>query len=116
MSQGACIFCKIAAGEIPAKKVHEDDEVVAFRDLNPQAPTHILIISRRHVASLAAAGEADGALLGRLLLAARTIAEREGIATDGYRVVTNSGELGGQSVFHIHLHLLGGRPMTWPPG
>lgn len=116
MTQGACIFCRIAAGEIPANKVHEDDEVVAFRDLNPQAPTHVLIIPRRHVASLAAAGEADQALLGRLMLAARTIAQREGIANDGYRVVTNSGELGGQSVFHIHLHLLGGRPMTWPPG
>ena len=111
-----CIFCKIAAGEIPAKKVHEDDDVVAFRDLNPQAPTHVLIIPKRHVPSLAEAAEGDGALLGRLLLAARDIAVQEGIAGAGYRVVTNSGELGGQSVFHIHLHLLGGRPMTWPPG
>jgi histidine triad (HIT) family protein len=111
-----CIFCKIAAGEIPAKKVHEDEEVVAFRDLNPQAPTHVLIIPKRHVPSLADAVEGDGALLGRLLLAARDIAVQEGIAGAGYRVVTNSGELGGQSVFHIHLHLLGGRPMTWPPG
>ena len=116
MSQGACVFCKIAAGEIPAKKVHEDDEIVAFRDLNPQAPTHVLIIPRRHVASLTDASEGDEALLGRLLLAAKAIAAKEGIARDGYRVVTNSGALGGQSVFHIHLHLLGGRPMSWPPG
>ena len=116
MSPSACIFCRIAAGEIPARKVHEDDEIVAFRDLNPQAPTHVLIIPKRHVPSLADAGDGDGALLGKLLLAARDVAAKEGIAGAGYRVVTNSGELAGQSVFHVHLHLLGGRPMTWPPG
>jgi histidine triad (HIT) family protein len=115
MSQ-TCVFCRIAAGEIPARKVHEDDEIVAFRDLNPQAPTHVLIIPKRHVPSLADAGDGDGALLGKLLLAARDVAVSEGIAGTGYRVVTNSGELAGQSVFHVHLHLLGGRPMTWPPG
>ena len=113
---GKTIFKRIIDKEIPAKIAYEDALCLAFHDVNPQAPTHVLIIPRRHVASLAAAGEADQALLGRLMLAARTIAQREGIANDGYRVVTNSGELGGQSVFHIHLHLLGGRPMTWPPG
>jgi histidine triad (HIT) family protein len=110
----SCIFCKIAAGEIPAAKVHEDDEIVAFRDLHPQAPVHVLLIPKRHVDSLGAAE--DALLLGRLLLAARSIAEREGIAAAGYRVVTNVGASGGQTVFHLHLHLLGGRPMTWPPG
>jgi histidine triad (HIT) family protein len=112
----ACLFCKIAAGEIPATIVHTDDEIVAFRDLNPQAPTHVLVIPRRHVDSLNGAEPKDAALLGRLMLAARAIAEREGVAMAGYRVVNNCGASGGQTVFHIHLHLLGGRPMAWPPG
>ena len=111
-----CIFCKIAAGDVPANKVHEDDEVVAFRDLNPQAPVHVLVIPKRHVVSLSGASSADAALLGRLMLAASAIAESEGIAGSGYRVVANTGAHGGQTVFHIHLHLLGGRPMAWPPG
>jgi len=110
-----CIFCRIAAGEIPAQRVHEDEHVVAFHDLHPQAPTHVLIIPRRHLVSLHAAGDEEGLLLGRLLLAAREIAERLGIGT-GYRVVTNCGASAGQSVFHLHLHVLGGRPLGWPPG
>jgi histidine triad (HIT) family protein len=110
-----CIFCKIASGDIPSKKVHEDDDVVAFHDLNPQAPTHVLVIPRKHVASLNDASEEDRALLGRILLQTREIAEEQGIAS-GYRVVNNCGASAGQSVFHIHFHLLGGRAMGWPPG
>ncbi|HZN55138.1 MAG TPA: histidine triad nucleotide-binding protein [Candidatus Polarisedimenticolaceae bacterium] len=111
----SCIFCRIVAEEVPAAFVHKDDEIVAFRDLSPQAPTHILIIPRRHMSSLNDAGAADALLLGKMLVAARGIAEREGIGA-GYRVVANTGASAGQSVFHVHLHLLGGRPMAWPPG
>lgn len=110
-----CIFCRIASKDVPATIVYEDDDVVAFRDLSPQAPTHVLVIPRRHVASLDEAAEADVQLLGRLMLAAKTIAARDGRAA-GYRVVTNCGASAGQSVFHLHLHVLGGRPMAWPPG
>lgn len=111
-----CLFCKIAAGEIPATLVYQDDDIVAFRDIRPVAPTHILLIPRRHVASVAAATEADQALLGVLLLAAARLARDEGLAEDGYRVVTNTGPNAGQSVPHLHFHLLGGRAMSWPPG
>lgn len=111
-----CIFCKIGAGDIPADKVYEDDEVVAFRDLNPQAPTHVLVIPRRHIASLNALQPGDEPLVGRLFGAARTIAEQAGIAESGYRSVINCNADGGQTVFHIHLHLLGGRALGWPPG
>ena len=111
-----CIFCKIAAREIPASIVHEDDEVVAFRDVHPEAPVHLLIVPRRHVASLAEAADADGALLGRILLAARDLAVSEGIDASGWRLVTNRGPGAGQTVLHLHFHLLGGRGMTWPPG
>lgn len=110
-----CIFCRIAAGEIPANVVASDDECVAFHDLNPQAPLHLLVIPRRHLSSLAAAGAADAALLGHLLVVARGLAERLGL-DDGFRVVINSGEAAGQSVFHLHVHLLGGRRLGWPPG
>ena len=110
-----CIFCKIVRGEIPAKKAYEDDDVVAFHDLNPQAPTHVLIVPRKHLASLDEATDADEALLGRIALAARKLARDLGVAS-GYRVVNNCGESAGQSVFHIHFHLLGGRPLGWPPG
>lgn len=110
-----CIFCKIVAGEIPAQIVHADDEVVAFRDVSPQAPVHVLLVPRRHVASLDAAATGDAPLLGRLLLAARSVAAAEGIA-GGYRVVSNCGPSAGQSVFHLHIHLLGGRTLGWPPG
>lgn len=111
-----CIFCKIAAGDIPADKVFEDDAVVAFRDLNPQAPSHVLVIPRRHIATLNDVGAGDEATVGRLYRAAREIAAAEGYAEAGYRTVMNCNEAGGQTVFHIHLHLLGGRMMHWPPG
>ncbi len=111
-----CIFCKIANGDIPSEFVYEDDEVVAFRDLNPQAPSHILIIPRRHIATTNDLAEADDTLLGRMVRAAKIIAEKEGIDERGYRTVLNCNAEAGQSVFHIHLHLLGGRPMGWPPG
>jgi len=110
-----CPFCRIAAGEIPARKLFEDDDVVAFHDLNPQAPVHVLVIPRRHVVSLDAAEDGDAPLLGRLLAGARRAAREAGVAS-GYRVVTNCGAPAGQSVFHIHLHVLGGRAMSWPPG
>ena len=112
----SCLFCRIAAGEIPATIVHRDDEVVAFRDIHPQAPTHILVIPVRHVPGIAEAGEADQALLGRLVLTARDLAREEGLDETGYRLVANNGEQAGQSVPHLHVHLLGGRPMGWPPG
>ena len=110
-----CLFCKIAGGEIPSKKVYEDDEFFAFHDISPQAPTHVLVIPRRHIASLEDVAADDEALLGRLLLVCRRLARELGIET-GYRVVNNCGAPAGQSVFHIHFHLLGGRPMGWPPG
>ncbi len=111
-----CLFCKIAAKAIPAKLVHEDDQAVAFDDINPQAPVHTLVIPRRHVASMAELNEADAGLLGHLLLVGNQIAKQKGIAEGGYRLVVNTGRNGGQTVFHLHLHLLGGRPMHWPPG
>jgi histidine triad (HIT) family protein len=110
-----CVFCRIASGQIPARKLFEDDDLVAFHDLSPQAPVHVLVIPRRHVASLDAASAADTPLLGQLLAGARRAARETGVAS-GYRVVTNCGPEAGQSVFHIHLHVLGGRPMSWPPG
>ncbi|HSM60479.1 MAG TPA: histidine triad nucleotide-binding protein [Longimicrobiales bacterium] len=116
MSATDCLFCRIAAGEIPATLVHLDDHVVAFRDINPMAPVHILVIPRRHVASLDDVRAADGSLLGAMLLAVRDIARKEGIASDGYRTVVNTGADGGQTLHHLHLHVLGGRAMTWPPG
>lgn len=111
-----CLFCKIGSGQIPAKVVLQDDEVLAFDDLNPQAPVHVLVIPKRHVVALNEAGAGDQALLGRLLEAAALVARKKGIAEAGYRVVANTGRDGGQTVFHLHLHVLGGRPMTWPPG
>jgi len=111
-----CIFCKIASGEIPATKVLETDDVVVFRDLNPQAPTHLLAIPREHVATINDLEENHAELVGKLYLAARQVAADEGIAGTGYRTVMNCGEGAGQTVFHIHLHVLGGRPMAWPPG
>lgn len=111
-----CIFCKIVAGGIPAAKIYEDERAVAFRDINPQAPTHALVIPRTHVASLNEASETDEALLGHLLLVAARVARDEGHADGGYRTVINTGAGAGQTVFHIHVHLLGGRSLTWPPG
>lgn len=111
-----CIFCDIADGSIPADIVHNDELVVAFRDVNPKAPTHILLISREHIASAADLTEDHSALLARLFVVAGTLARSEGIAESGYRLVTNVGGDAGQSVHHLHLHLLGGRSMSWPPG
>lgn len=111
-----CIFCKIAAGEIPATRVHEDDVCVAFNDLSPQAPTHILIIPRSHVDSLDKAAPGDKETLGHLLLTAADIARDRGFAENGYRVVVNTNSDGGQTVFHLHVHLLAGRPFVFPPG
>jgi histidine triad (HIT) family protein len=111
-----CMFCRIAAGEVPATVVHSDDEVVAFRDINPQAPTHVLVIPREHIASAAELTPAQDHLWGRLLHVAQSIVEEEGEAEKGYRLVTNVARNGGQTVDHLHLHLLAGRRMTWPPG
>ena len=110
-----CLFCRIVAGEIPSERVHEDDEIIAFRDVNPQAPTHVLVIPRRHLPDAHALTEADAGLLARLFGVVRRVADDAGLAR-GYRVVTNVGAESGQSVFHLHFHLLGGRPMAWPPG
>jgi histidine triad (HIT) family protein len=109
-----CIFCSIANGKIPARKVLENEDVIAFHDLNPAAPTHVLVIPRKHVATLDDATESDSVLLGKMLLGASEVAQSAGLAT-GYRVVMNVQAGAGQSVFHIHLHVLGGRSFAWPP-
>ena len=111
-----CIFCGIAQGDVPARTLLETDEVVAFHDLDPKAPTHVLVIPRRHVASIDAMAEGDEELIGRVFAAAKEVARQQGIADDGYRLVTNIGRNAGQSVDHLHVHVLGGRRMTWPPG
>ncbi len=116
MSESDCLFCKISAGEIPADVVFESEDVVAFRDINPKAPTHVLIIPRKHVATLNEMTSDDIDDVGNLFLAAGQIAKDEGIDTDGYRVVMSCNDAAGQTVFHLHLHLLGGRRMNWPPG
>jgi histidine triad (HIT) family protein len=109
-----CLFCRIVRHEIPATIVREDDDILAFRDIDPKAPTHVLVIPKVHVASLNTA--TDAAMLGRLLFAARDIAAEEGIEKAGYRTVINTGANAGQTVHHVHVHLLGGRYMSWPPG
>lgn len=111
-----CLFCKIAAGEIPAAKVYEDDALVAFRDINPQAPLHVLVIPRRHVATLNDLTSEDDALVGSMQRAAAAIAKTHGYDARGFRTVMNCNADAGQTVFHIHLHLLAGRGLTWPPG
>ena len=111
-----CLFCKIAGGEIPSAKVYEDEICVAFNDISPQAPTHILIIPREHFASLDKAASNHQATLGHLLLTTAEIAREKGFSEDGYRVVINTNADGGQTVFHLHVHLLGGRPFIFPPG
>ena len=111
-----CIFCKIADGSIPARFVYEDKTVVGFEDLNPQAPQHILFIPRKHLVSMAELTPADNDLLGNLFMAANQVARERGLADTGYRFVSNVGVDGGQTVLHLHFHLLGGRKMTWPPG
>lgn len=112
----SCLFCKIVAGEIPASKVYEDDQVVAFNDINPQAPTHVLIVPRRHVPTLNDVAASEDALVGAMVRRAAAIAKERGIAEGGYRTVFNCNAAAGQTVFHIHLHLIGGRTMAWPPG
>ena len=111
-----CLFCRIAAGEIAAKIVHEDERALAFEDINPQAPTHVLVIPRRHIATLNDLEGEDEGLVGHLITVARNIARERGHADAGYRMVLNCNAAAGQTVFHIHLHLLGGRAMGWPPG
>jgi histidine triad (HIT) family protein len=111
-----CLFCKIAAGEIPAKKIHEDAHAVAFEDINPQAPTHVLVIPRRHIPAFASLTAADGETLGAMAAAINAIAAERGLTPDGFRVVCNNGRAAGQTVDHLHWHLLGGRDLTWPPG
>src|ERR1041385_4040181 len=116
MAENDCLFCSILSGEIPSDKVYEDELAYAFRDINPQAPTHILIIPREHLESLNDAAPGDEALIGHLLRLASKIANQQGIAENGFRTVINTGAESGQSVWHLHVHLLGGRPMNWPPG
>ena len=111
-----CIFCKIANKEIPTKVVLDEDEIFAFHDTNPQAPTHVLIVPKRHIVGLGEATREDQAVFGRILVATREVAEKTGIAESGFRVVVNSGPNAGQSVFHLHVHVIGGRAMGWPPG
>ncbi|MGH8280477.1 MAG: histidine triad nucleotide-binding protein [Gammaproteobacteria bacterium] len=111
-----CLFCKIVKGELPATRVLESPDWVAFRDIDPKAPVHVLVVPRRHIATLNELTPGDAGLVGQLVLAAREIAQREGIAGPGYRLVLNCNAGAGQTVFHIHLHLLGGRPFNWPPG
>lgn len=116
MSRDNCLFCKILDGEIPAELVYESETAVAFRDINPQAPTHVLVIPRKHISTINDIEQDDEAIVGSLYTAAREIAAQEGMADDGYRAVMNCNEGAGQSVFHIHLHVLGGRQLGWPPG
>ena len=116
MSSTDCLFCKIVAGDIPAEIIYESESAIAFRDINPKAPTHVLIIPRKHIATINDLDEGDEATVGYLYMAAKAIAAAEGFADDGYRVVMNCNEAAGQTVFHIHLHLLGGRSLGWPPG
>jgi histidine triad (HIT) family protein len=111
-----CLFCKIAKKEIPSKVLFEDDDLLAFHDINPAAPTHVLVIPKAHLTSLADATDEHTALLGKLMLATKRAAEETGLTATGYRVVANTGPNAGQSVFHLHLHVIGGRPMAWPPG
>lgn len=111
-----CLFCKMVSGAIKPDKVYEDAELLAFRDINPQAPVHVLIVPKQHIATLNEMEPSHGALIGKLYLAARQIARSLGVADSGYRTVINCNADAGQSVFHVHLHLLGGRVMHWPPG
>lgn len=111
-----CLFCKLVNGDIPAKILYQDDDVIAFEDIAPQAPTHFLVIPKRHISTLNDLSDDDAALVGKLPITAAKIAKEMGIAEGGYRVAMNCNEMGGQTVYHIHMHVLGGRAMTWPPG
>ena len=116
MPDGDCLFCRIAAGEIPADTVFEDDSILAFRDIAPKAPAHILLIPREHITSAADLTDDHGPILGRLYATAAQLARDEGVAESGFRIVTNAGADAGQSVAHLHFHLMGGRRFSWPPG
>lgn len=116
MSEKSCLFCRIIAGDIPGDFIHQDDLCVVLRDINPQAPMHVLVIPREHLESLDDASQKDEATLGHLLRIGARIANDQGYAENGYRTVINSGAEAGQSVFHLHVHVLAGRPMNWPPG
>ena len=116
MSEENCLFCKIVAGDIPGEVVHQDDSCVVIRDINPQAPTHVLVIPRAHIESLDDASQKEEGLLGHLLRVGARVANEMGHGDSGYRTVINTGAGAGQSVFHLHVHVLGGRPMNWPPG
>lgn len=111
-----CVFCRIVAKEVQSKIAYEDEDIVAFHDINPQAPVHVLIVPRRHIPTLNEATESDQVLLGKMILVAQKLAKELRVADEGYRLVLNTNRGAGQSVFHIHLHLLGGRPFHWPPG
>ena len=110
-----CLFCKICNGDIPTAKLYEDDEVLAFKDINPQAPVHFLVIPKKHIADPVGISSEDGALLAKMFTVARDLAKQEGVG-DGFRLVFNNGAKAGQTVFHIHMHVLGGRNLNWPPG
>ncbi|HEX8653474.1 MAG TPA: histidine triad nucleotide-binding protein [Pyrinomonadaceae bacterium] len=116
MSEQTCLFCRVVAGEVPADIIYQDERSIAFRDINPQAPVHVLIIPRDHMESLDEAAQRDEATLGHLLRVGARIANEQGLSESGYRTVVNTGAGAGQSVFHLHLHVLGGRSMSWPPG
>jgi histidine triad (HIT) family protein len=116
MSQVDCLFCKIRDGQVPSTRVFDDEQCFAFRDIHPAAPMHVLLVPRRHIATLNDLGEADAALVGHLLVVAAEVARKEGHAEVGWRTVFNVNRGAGQSVFHIHLHILGGRALGWPPG
>lgn len=111
-----CLFCKIVAGELPSRRVYEDERAIVIRDTNPQAPTHVLVIARAHLKSLDDAAARDEEVLGHLLRVVSLVAGQEGLSEGGYRTVINTGAQAGQTVFHIHVHVLGGRPLSWPPG
>lgn len=111
-----CLFCKIVNGEIPSEKVYEDEYVYAFNDISPTAPVHVLIVPKKHISTINDIKEDDAELIGRIYLAAKKIAKEKGIAEEGYRVVTNCNKMAGQTVFHIHYHLIGGRELGWPAG
>lgn len=114
--EDTCIFCRIVAGSIPARLAHEDDDTLAFHDIDPRAPVHVLIVPRRHIPAVAGLQAADAEVMGRLFMVAAKLARELGVADSGYRMVVNNGADAGQSVDHVHMHLLGGRPLKWPPG
>ena len=116
MSEANCLFCRIIKSEIPAEVVHQDDQAIVIRDINPQAPTHLLVIPKEHIESLDDAAGKQEPMLGHLLRVAARMANQEGLTESGYRTVINTGAGAGQSVFHLHVHVLGGRPLNWPPG